>query len=179
MSRIGRKPIPVPAGVKVRVADGVVFAEGPKGKESQSIVAGIGVEANDNQLQVTRQDDERQSRAQHGLMRALIANALTGVSQGFSKNLDVVGVGFRAEVKGKQLHMALGFSHPVVFAIPQGIDVAVEKNTRITVSGPDRQQVGQVASEIRNLRPPDPYKGKGVRYSDERLRLKVGKAGSK
>ena len=179
MSRIGKKPIPVPAGVKVRVADGVVAVEGPKGKVSQALVAGIGVEANDNQLQVTRQDDERQSRARHGLMRALIANALTGVSQGFSKSLDVVGVGFRAEVKGKQLHMALGFSHPVVFAIPQGIDVAVEKNTRITVSGPDRQQVGQVASEIRNLRPPDPYKGKGVRYSDERLRLKVGKAGSK
>jgi len=179
MSRIGRKPIPVPAGVKVRVADGVVNVEGPKGKVSQTLVAGIGVEANDNQLQVTRGDDERQSRAKHGLMRALIANALQGVSQGFTKTLDIVGVGFRAEVKGKQLHMALGFSHPVVFAIPQGIDVAVEKNTRITVSGPDRQQVGQVASEIRNLRPPDIYKGKGVRYSDERLRLKVGKAGSK
>jgi large subunit ribosomal protein L6 len=179
MSRIGKKPIPVPSGVKVRVADGVVNVEGPKGKVSQALVAGIGVEANDNQLQVTRQDDERQSRAKHGLMRALIANAIQGASQGFSKSLEVVGVGFRAEVKGKQLNMALGFSHPVVFAIPQGIDVAVEKNTRITVSGPDRQQVGQVASEIRNLRPPDPYKGKGVRYSDERLRLKVGKAGSK
>jgi len=179
MSRIGKKPIPVPAGVKVRVADGVVYAEGPKGKVSQVLVAGIGAEANDNQLQVTRQDDERQTRASHGLMRALIANAVQGVSQGFTKTLDIVGVGFRAEVKGKQLHMALGYSHPVVFAIPQGIDVAVEKNTRITVSGPDRQQVGQVASEIRNLRPPDPYKGKGVRYSDERLRLKVGKAGSK
>jgi len=179
MSRIGRKPIPVPAGVKVRVADGVVHAEGPKGKVSQAIVAGTGVEANDNQLQVTRNDDERQTRARHGLMRALLANAVQGVTQGFTKSLDVVGVGFRAEVKGRQLNMALGFSHPVVFAIPTGIDVAVEKNTRITVSGPDRQQVGQVASEIRNLRPPDIYKGKGVRYSDERLRLKVGKAGSK
>ena len=179
MSRIGRKPIPVPSGVKVRVADGVVNVEGPKGKVSQALVAGIGVEANDNQLQVTRSDDERQTRARHGLMRALLANAVQGVTQGFSKTLDVVGVGFRAEVKGKQLHMALGFSHPVVFGIPAGVDVAVEKNTRITVSGADRQQVGQVASEIRNLRPPDPYKGKGVRYSDERLRLKVGKAGSK
>ena len=179
MSRIGKKPIPVPAGVKVRIADGVVYAEGPKGKVSQALVAGIGAEANDNQLQVTRKDDERQTRASHGLMRALIANALQGVSQGFTKTLDIVGVGFRAEVKSKQLHMALGYSHPVVFAIPQGIDVAVEKNTRITVSGPDRQQVGQVASETRNLRPPDIYKGKGVRYSDERLRLKVGKAGSK
>ena len=179
MSRIGKKPIPVPSGVKVRVADGVVFAEGPKGKVSQSIVAGIGVEANDNQLLVTRKDDERETRARHGLMRALLANAVAGVSQGFSKSLDVVGVGYRAEVKGKQLQMALGYSHPVVFAIPQGVDVAVEKNNRITVSGADRQQVGQVAAEIRNLRPPDIYKGKGVRYSDERLRLKVGKAGSK
>jgi len=179
MSRIGKKPIPVPSGVKVRVADGVVVAEGPKGKVSQSIVAGIGVEANDNQLLVTRQDDERGTRARHGLMRALLANAVAGVSQGFSKSLDVVGVGYRAEVKGKTLQMALGYSHPVVFAIPQGVDVAVEKNNRITVSGADRQQVGQVAAEIRNLRPPDIYKGKGVRYSDERLRLKVGKAGSK
>jgi large subunit ribosomal protein L6 len=179
MSRIGRKPIPVPAGVKVRVADGVFTAEGPKGKVSQAIVPGTGVEANDNQLQVTRKDDERQTRARHGLMRALLANAVQGVSQGFSKSLEVVGVGYRAEVKGRQLHMALGYSHPVVFAIPTGVDVAVEKNTRITVSGADRQQVGQVASEIRGLRRPDPYKGKGVRYSDERLRLKVGKAGSK
>jgi large subunit ribosomal protein L6 len=179
MSRIGRKPIPVPAGVKVHVADGVVTAEGPKGRVSQAIVAGIGVETNGNQLQLTRRDDERQTRARHGLMRALLANAVQGVTQGFSKTLDVVGVGYRAEVKGRELHMALGYSHPVVFAIPTGVAVAVEKNTRITVTGADRQQVGQVASEIRGLRPPDPYKGKGVRYSDERLRLKVGKAGSK
>lgn len=179
MSRIGKKPISLPAGVKVRVADGTFVAEGPKGKVSQAIVAGINVETNGNVVQLTRQDDERQTRARHGLMRALLNNAVQGVFQGFSKSLDVVGVGFRAEVKGRQLHMALGFSHPVVFAIPTGVDVAVEKNTRITVSGPNRQQVGQVASEIRGLRPPDPYKGKGVRYSDERLRLKVGKAGSK
>jgi large subunit ribosomal protein L6 len=179
MSRIGRKPIAIPAGVKVRVADGAVVAEGPKGKVTQTLVAGIGAAVNDNQLELTRQDDERRTRALHGLMRALIANAVQGVSQGFTKNLDVVGVGYRAEVKGRQLNMALGYSHPVVFDIPQGVDVAVEKNTRITVSGADRQQVGQVASEIRNLRRPDPYKGKGIRYSDERLRLKVGKAGSK
>jgi large subunit ribosomal protein L6 len=165
--------------VKVHVADGKVFAEGPKGKVTQAIAAGIGVEANDNTLTITRSDDERGTRARHGLMRALIANAVAGVSQGFSKTLEVVGVGYRAEVKGRDLHMALGYSHPVVFALPQGVDVAVEKNTRVTVTGADRQQVGQVAAEIRNLRPPDPYKGKGVRYSDERLRLKVGKAGSK
>jgi large subunit ribosomal protein L6 len=179
MSRIGKQPIPLPSGVKVHVADGVFTAEGPKGKVSQRLVAGTGVEANDNQVQVTRQGDERKARALHGLMRALLANAVTGVSKGFSKTLDIVGVGFRAEVKGRELHMALGYSHPVVFAIPTGVDVAVEKNTRMTVSGADRQKVGQVAAEIRNLRPPDIYKGKGVRYSDERLRLKVGKAGSK
>lgn len=179
MSRIGRKVISVPSGVKVRIEDGVFTAEGPKGKVSQTLASGIGVEANDNELQVTRQDDERQSRALHGLMRALVANAVQGVSQGFTRSLDIVGVGFRAEVKGRELHMALGYSHPVVYALPKGIDVAVEKNTRLTVSGADRQQVGQVAAEIRGLRPPDPYKGKGVRYSDEKLKLKVGKAGGK
>ena len=179
MSRIGKQPISVPSGVKVRVAEGSVVAEGPKGKVTQAIVPGTGVEANADQLLVTRKNDERETRARHGLMRALLANAVAGVSQGFTKTLDVVGVGYRAEVKGRALHLALGYSHPVVFALPQGVDVAVEKNTRITVTGADRQQVGQVASEIRNLRPPDPYKGKGVRYSDERLRLKVGKAGSK
>src|SRR5436190_24393992 len=118
MSRIGRKPIPVPAGVKVRVADGVFFAEGPKGKVSQTLVDGIGVESNDNQLQLVRKDDERKTRALHGLMRALVANAVQGVSQGFTKTLEVVGVGYRAEVKGRQVHMALGYSHPVVFQIP-------------------------------------------------------------
>ena len=179
MSRIGRKVISVPSGVKVRIEDGVFTAEGPKGKVSQTLAAGIGVEANDNELQVTRQDDERHSRALHGLMRSLVANAVQGVSQGFTRSLDIVGVGFRAEVKGRELHMALGYSHPVVYPLPKGIDVAVEKNTRLTVSGADRQQVGQVAAEIRGLRPPDPYKGKGVRYSDEKLKLKVGKAGGK
>jgi large subunit ribosomal protein L6 len=179
MSRIGRKPITVPSGVKVRIEEGVFTAEGPKGKVVQALVAGIGVEANDNQLQVTRENDERQSRALHGLMRALLANAVQGASQGFTRTLDIVGVGYRAEVKGRELHMALGYSHPVVYPLPKGIDVAVEKNTRLTVAGADRQQVGQVAAEIRGLRPPDPYKGKGVRYSDEKIKLKVGKAGGK
>ena len=179
MSRIGRKPISVPSGVKVRIEGSMLTAEGPKGKVVTAIAPGIGVEANDNQLQVTRSDDERKSRALHGLMRALVANAVQGVAQGFSKTLDIVGVGYRAEVKGRELHMALGYSHPVVYALPKGVDVAVEKNTRLTVTGADRQQVGQVAAEIRGLRPPDPYKGKGVRYSDEKLKLKVGKAGGK
>jgi large subunit ribosomal protein L6 len=179
MSRIGKKPISVPSNVKIRIEGGVLTAEGPKGKVVQPLVAGIGVEANDNKLQVTRQDDERQTRARHGLMRALVANAVQGAAQGFSRSLDIVGVGYRAEVKGRELHMALGYSHPVVYALPTGVDVAVDKNTRLTVSGANRQQVGQVAAEIRGLRPPDVYKGKGVRYSDERLKLKVGKAGGK
>jgi large subunit ribosomal protein L6 len=179
MSRIGRKPITVPSGVKVNVDGGVFTAEGPKGKVSQALPAGIDVVANDNRLEVTRGNDERQTRARHGLMRALLANAVQGVSQGFSRQLDVVGVGYKGEVKGRELHLALGYSHPVVFSIPQGIDIEMEKNNRITVRGADRQQVGQVASEIRSLRSPDPYKGKGIRYSDEVLRLKVGKAGGK
>ncbi len=179
MSRIGRKPIPVPSGVKVNVAGGVFTAEGPKGKVTQQLPAGISVEANDNTLQVNRGDDERGTRARHGLTRALLANAVQGAAQGWSRSLDVVGVGYKVEVKGRELHMALGYSHPVVFAIPQGIDVDLEKNNRINVRGANRQQVGQVAAEIRGLRSPDPYKGKGIRYSDEVLRLKVGKAGGK
>jgi large subunit ribosomal protein L6 len=179
MSRIGRKPIAVPGNVKVRVADGVFHAEGPKGKVAQTLPQNIGVEANDNQLTVTRANDERQTRARHGLVRALLANAVQGAAQGFTKTLDIVGVGYRAEVKGKDLNLALGYSHPVVYAIPPGIDIAVEKNTRITVTGANRQQVGQVAAEIRGLRSPDPYKGKGIRYSDEQIKLKVGKAGGK
>jgi len=179
MSRIGRKIIPVPAGVKIRIENGVLHAEGPKGKVSQILGSNIGVEANDNQLQVTRGNDERDTRARHGLMRALVANAVQGVAQGFTKVLEIVGVGYRAEVKGSDLNLALGYSHPVVFAIPEGITVTVEKNTRITITGADRQRVGQVAAEIRGLRSPDPYKGKGIRYSDEKLKLKVGKAGGK
>src|SRR5688572_1839508 len=141
MSRIGKKPITLPSGVKVNVADGVFTAEGPKGKVSQVLPAGIGVEANDNTLQITRGDDERKTRARHGLTRALLANAVQGVAQGFTRELDVVGVGYKAEVKGREVHLALGYSHPVVFSIPQGIDVEVAKNNRITVRGADRQQV--------------------------------------
>ena len=187
MSRIGKKPIPVPAGVKVRIADGVLYAEGPKGKVSQTLVAGIGAEANDNQLQVTRKDDERQTRASHGLMRALIANALQGVSQGFSKNLDVVGVGFRAEVKGKQIHFALGYSHPVVFNLPEGVTAEMDKAQRtedglptlgLTLRSVDRAVLGATAVKIRALRPPEPYKGKGIKYTEERIRRKEGKTGT-
>ena len=178
MSRIGRKPISVPNGVKTRVADGVFHAEGPKGKVAQALVPGTGVEIGDNQLNITRSNDERETRARHGLMRALVQNAVQGAAQGFTKSLDIVGVGYRAEVKGKDLNLALGYSHPVVFKIPSGIDISVEKNTRITVTGANRQQVGQVAAEIRGLRKPDPYKQKGIRYVGEVLKKKAGKAGA-
>ena len=178
MSRIGKQPISVPKGAKVAL-DGRVFrAEGPKGKVAQEIVAGIDVKIEDGTVTVLRSGDSGTARAKHGLMRALLANAVTGVSTGWSRELEIQGVGFRAESKGNEVHLALGYSHPVVFALPQGVDVAVEKNTRITVTGADRQQVGQVASEIRELRKPDVYKGKGIRYKDERLKLKIGKAGA-
>lgn len=179
MSRIGKKPIPVPAGVKVQVSGTTFTAEGPKGKVSETLLNGISVVIDNGEVQVARDSDQRQARARHGLSRALLANAVQGVAEGFTKTLDVIGVGYRGEVKGQELHLALGYSHPVVYGIPKGIDVEVERNTRITVRGASRQQVGQVAAEIRRLRPPDPYKGKGIRYSDEKLRLKVGKAGAK
>jgi large subunit ribosomal protein L6 len=179
MSRIGKKPIPVPSGVKIDMTGGAFVAEGPKGKVSHLMLEGISVELDDGQLQVKRANDERQVRARHGLMRALLANAVQGVAEGFTKSLDVVGVGYRGEVKGQELHLALGYSHPVVYAIPESVEVEVERNTRIIVRGADRQQVGQVAAELRRLRPPDAYKGKGIRYTGEQLRLKVGKAGGK
>ena len=179
MSRIGLQPIDVPKGVKVDVASDRFTAEGPKGKVVERILDGIEVKLDDDQIQVRRTSETRDLRAKHGLVRSLLANAVQGVAEGFTKNLEIVGVGYRAEVKGKELHLALGFSHPVVYSIPDGIDIQVEKNTNLTVSGANRQRVGQVAAELRGLRPPDPYKGKGVRYAGERLRLKVGKAGAK
>ena len=179
MSRIGLQPITVPQGVDVGVADGRFTAEGPKGKVTERILEGIEVKIADQEVQVKRTSETRDLRAKHGLVRSLLANAVQGVSEGFTKNLEIVGVGYRAEVRGRELHMALGFSHPVVYAIPEGIDVVVEKNTSLSVTGANRQRVGQVAAELRGLRPPDPYKGKGVRYAGERLRLKVGKAGAK
>jgi large subunit ribosomal protein L6 len=179
MSRVGKEPIPVPDGTKVQVADGVLTAEGPKGKVSQSIFDGFPVELEDGTLTVQRPDDTQGSRSLHGLLRSLIANAVNGATTGWSKQLDIVGVGYRAEVQGEAVNFALGFSHPVVFPIPQGISIEVDKNNRLTVTGADRQQVGQVAAEIRSLRKPDPYKGKGIKYSDEIIRRKVGKAGAK
>ena len=177
MSRIGNKLIPVPSGVKVQIKDGSVDVQGPKGKMTVRVPGGIQFEQKDGTLIAKRESEEQ--RALHGLARALVANAVTGVTQGFKKDLDIVGVGYRAEVKGKNVVLALGYSHPVEFPIPEGIQIAVEKQTHMTVSGADKNQVGQVAANLRALRPPDPYKQKGVRITGERLKKKAGKAGAK
>lgn len=179
MSRIGKKPIAIPKGVKVDVQNGAVDVQGPKGKLRQTLPAGIGFEVNGDQLQARTLREDPELGKFHGLARSLVANAVRGVTEGFRKDLDIVGVGYRAEVKGKQVHFALGYSHPVVFDIPQGIDVAIDKLTHVTVTGIDRQLVGQVAANIRSLRKPDPYKQKGVRYTGEVLKKKAGKTGAK
>jgi len=179
MSRIGKKIIAVPKGVKVDTQPGVVEIQGPKGKLRQALPAGIGFEVQDDQLHARALRDDSELGKFHGLARSLVANAVRGVTEGFRKDLDIVGVGYRAEVKGKQVHFALGYSHPVVFDIPAGIDVAIDKQTHVTVTGIDRQLVGQVAADIRSLRKPDPYKQKGVRYTGEVLKKKAGKTGAK
>lgn len=179
MSRIGLKPIPMPKGVKYTREGGSVVVEGPKGKVSALIPAGISLVENDGVLSVERQNDSQ--KAVHGLARALVFNAVEGVTNGWKKELDVVGIGYRVELKGKGMVVfTLGYSHPIEFPLPTGIDVAVDpKQTHVTVSGIDRQKVGQVAADMRSLRKPDPYKNKGVRYSDEKLKKKVGKTGAK
>ena len=180
MSRIGRMPITVPQGTKVEVREGTFVAEGPRGRVEQALFAGFPVEIKDGEITVARPGDEGPDRSRHGLLRALLANAVQGVSGGFTKQLDIVGVGYRAEVKGNQVQFALGYSHPVLYDIPEGIKIEIDaKANRVTVSGADRQKVGQVAAEIRGLRKPDPYKGKGIKYTGEILRRKVGKAGGK
>jgi large subunit ribosomal protein L6 len=176
MSRIGRKPIPVPAGVKIQLGETAVDVQGPKGKLNVPLPRGIRFELKDGVLTALRDTEEH--RALHGLARALVANAVRGVTDGFKKDLDIVGVGYRAEVKGKNVVFALGYSHPIEFPIPEGIQVAVEKQTHLTVSGADRARVGQAAADIRSLRPPDPYKQKGIRLTGERLKKKAGKAGA-
>ena len=178
MSRVGKQPITVPDGVKVSLTGDLFVAEGPKGKVSQQVVPRVDVDISDGEIKVSRRGDAGPDRAMHGLMRALLSNAVVGVSEGFSKVLEINGVGYKAEVKGKEIHLALGYSHPVVYPIPEGISVEIDKNNSITVAGPDRQQVGQVAAEIRSLRKPEPYKGKGIKYADEIIRRKVGKAGA-
>ena len=180
MSRIGKMPIPVPSGTKVQIEDGTLVAEGPRGKVAQPLFEGYPVKIENGVVTIERTGETGPERAKHGLLRALVANAVQGVSAGFTKQLDIVGVGYRAEVKGPQVQFALGYSHPVLYDIPEGIKIEIEaKANRVTVSGADRQKVGQVAAEIRSLRRPDPYKGKGIKYTNEVLRRKVGKAGGK
>ena len=176
MSRIGRKPIPVPSGVNVAVHPGRVDVQGPKGKMSVPLPGGIRLEQKDGVLTAVRETEEQ--RALHGLARALVANAVHGVTQGFKKELDIVGVGFRAELKGNAVNFSLGYSHPIVFPVPEGIHISVDKQTHLVLTGADRQLLGQVAADMRALRPPDPYKNKGVRYTGESLRKKVGKTGA-
>jgi len=180
MSRIGKKEITLPKGVEVSKNGNAVMVKGPKGTLTTQLVQGIDVKIENNVVAFTRSDEEKKSRAFHGLVRALVANNVRGVTEGFKKELDIVGVGYRAEVKGKEVVFQLGYSHPVRFAVPKGIDIAVDAKTgHITVTGIDKQQVGQTAAEIRALREPDPYKGKGIKYSDEVIRRKAGKAAGK
>jgi len=179
MSRIGKKPIPIPKGVTVKVAADAVEVQGPKGKLRQPLPPGIVFSQDGTSLVAALARPDGELRKFHGLARSLVANAVTGVTDGFKKELDIVGVGYRAELKGKQVHFALGYSHPVIFDIPTGIDVVVDKQTHVTVTGVDRQLVGQVAANIRQMRRPDPYKQKGVRYTGEVLKKKVGKTGAK
>ena len=178
MSRIGKKPIPIPKGVTVKVGADAVEIQGPKGKLTQKLPPGIAMELLEGQLhaKLTREDPELNKF--HGLARSLVANGVLGVTEGFKRELDIVGIGYRGEVRGKQVVFALGYSHPVVFEVPPGIEIAIDKQTHITVTGVDRQQVGQVAANIRRLRKPDPYKQKGVRYTGEVLKKKVGKTGA-
>jgi len=179
MSRIGKKPITVPSGVKVNIQGNLVSVQGPKGKLDTPVPSGIKVEQKDGHLLASRENDSQ--AALHGLARALVFNAVEGVTNGWKKELEIVGIGYRVEMKGKgTVVFTLGFSHPIEFPLPTGIDVAVDaKQTRLTISGIDRQKVGQVAADMRALRPPDPYKNKGVRYAGERLKKKVGKTGAK
>jgi large subunit ribosomal protein L6 len=177
MSRIGKQPVAIAKGVEVQVAGGRVRVKGPKGTLEEAVAPHCKVEVAASEVRVARDSDEKRAKAMHGLMRALIANMVTGVTTGFSKSLDVIGVGYRAEVSGKKLTLTIGFSHPVVVEVPQGIEVVAESQTRLVIKGANKQQVGQFAAEVREIRMPEPYKGKGIRYVDEVVRRKVGKTG--
>jgi large subunit ribosomal protein L6 len=177
MSRIGRMPVPIPSGVDVTINGREVTVTGPKGKLSLEVAEPIEVSQHDGVITVTRPNDEGSVRALHGLSRSLVANMVTGVTEGYRKTLEIVGVGYRVQAKGPNLEFSLGFSHPVTVSPPEGITLRVETPTRLVVEGIDKQQVGEVAANIRKLRKPDPYKGKGLRYSGEHIRRKVGKAG--
>jgi large subunit ribosomal protein L6 len=178
MSRIGKKPIPIPNGVTVKVEGNTVNVKGPKGQLRQPLPPGIDAVVEDGHLLTKKSTDARELDKFHGLARSLVNNAVVGVTEGFKKELDVVGVGYRAESKGKQVVLSLGYSHPIVFDVPAGIEIAIDKQTHITVTGVDRQLVGQVAANLRRLRKPDPYQQKGVRYTGEVLKKKAGKTGA-
>ncbi len=186
MSRVGRKIIKIPTGVKVNLIADSIQVQGPKGTLSTPIPADISFELNNGELVAKRKSDSKRVKALHGLARALVANSITGVTEGFKKELDLVGIGYKAEVKGKSVVFSLGYSHPIEFLIPEGITIKVEKLTKtlqnyiasITISGSDKQKIGQIAADIRSFRPPDSYKGKGIRYADEVVKLKVGKKGA-
>ncbi|MGC2063234.1 MAG: 50S ribosomal protein L6 [Thermodesulfovibrionales bacterium] len=180
MSRIGKKPIEIPSGVNVTLAGNAVKVKGPKGELGWSFPEGTELSVKDNAIVVVRRDDEKKTRALHGLTRSLVANMVDGVTKGYQRVLDIVGVGYRAQVQGSKIVLTLGYSHPVEFPLPEGITAAVDqKQTQITLTGIDKQKIGQVAANLRSLRKPDAYKGKGVRYAGERLKLKVGKTGKK
>jgi large subunit ribosomal protein L6 len=179
VSRIGKKPISLPAGVKVTVDGNIITVQGPKGTLAQTLPQGITISQEDNQVLVERADDNKQQRAFHGLSRALIANMVEGVTNGFEKKLELVGVGYRAQMQGKKLVISIGFSHPVEIDAPEGIEFEVPAPTRITIKGIDKQLVGNTAAHIRAIRKPEPYKGKGIKYENEYIRRKAGKAGAK
>lgn len=179
MSRIGKLPVTVPAGVTISVAEGVMRVKGPKGELSQSLASGVSVSQEGGVATVVREDDTRQVRANHGLTRALLANMVNGVTKGFERRLDIQGVGFKSEVKGKTLVLSLGYSHSVEFPFPDGVSIEVEKGTKLIVKGANKQTVGETAARLRRLREPDSYKGKGVRFEGEYVRLKAGKTAKK
>jgi large subunit ribosomal protein L6 len=180
MSRIGKKPIPIPQGVKIQVEGSTVRAEGPKGKLMQPVPAGLQAKVDNGSLVIDRQGDDRRVRALHGLTRSLVANMVAGVKDGFERKLEIVGIGYRAQMQGKAIQLALGYSHPVVFPLPDGISAEIDKQVGITLRGADKALLGETAAKLRALRKPDPYKGKGIKYSDEVIRRKVGKkAGAK
>jgi large subunit ribosomal protein L6 len=178
MSRIGRRAVSIPSGVQVEQASGEIRVKGPKGMLSAPIPPSVSMQIEGAEVRFARSDDRKPSRAYHGLARATLANMVRGVTEGFVRELAIEGVGYRAEVQGRKLTLSLGFSHPVVVEVPEGLSVAVEGQNRIRIAGADRGSVGLFASELRAIRPPEPYKGKGIRYSDERIRRKVGKAGA-
>ena len=186
MSRVGKKPISLPKGVEVRLDGAEIVVKGPKGQVTTPLVEGISMDVDNGTITLARKDEQRQSRANHGLVRALLANGIKGVSEGFRRELEVIGVGYRAEVKGREVVFQIGYSHPINFKIPEGIDVSIEKaklgssaQVQVNITGVDKQKVGQTAAEIRSLRKPDPYKGKGIKYMEEVIRRKAGKAAGK